>query len=252
MILTRVRSLRQICLVLEYEGTEYHGWQRQPELTTIQEIIENTLGRITGEKTTIMAAGRTDAGVHALGQVAAFRTGSRLTPGEFRRALNALLPQDIRIKEAAEVSFDFHPQFRALKKTYLYIILNRPSPTALIHHRCWHISRPLKVKEMREGALFLVGRHDFSSFMSSSGTTRSQIRHMTRCEIQEKGSLIELWFEADGFLKNMVRNMVGTLVDIGLGRYPPGEMEEILEAGDRRRAGPCAPPHGLYLVSIDY
>ncbi len=237
---------------MEYDGTAYHGWQRQPVSPTVQEVLEDRLQAITGEKVIVMGAGRTDAGVHALGQVASFRSASHLSPEEFGRALNAHLPSDIQVKRAFEARDDFHPQFGALSKTYLYLILNRPETSPLLLNRCWQLRHPLNMDRMSEACALILGEHDFSSFKSSSGKTRSQVRRLTRVETCRKGSLLEFWFEADGFLKNMIRNIIGTLVDIGSGRYPPEVMGEILEARDRTKAGPCAPPQGLYLVQVRY
>lgn len=239
-------------MIVEYDGSSYHGWQRQPNALTIQQVLEETIGRVTGEDVRIIASGRTDAGVHSLGQVASFVTRSRLTAEEFSRALNSLMPRDIRILSSSEVAWDFHPQFCARGKTYLYIILNRPCPSAVLTNRCWHIARKLDIEEMGYAANMLEGRHDFSSFRSSSCNAKNPVRTLYRLDMQIKGNLLEFWFEGDGFLKNMVRNIMGTLVDIGIGKYDHERIAEILEARDRKLAGRCAPPWGLYLVSVRY
>ncbi len=243
---------RHICLVLEYDGSSYHGWQYQANNLSIQQVLEEAVLRITGETVRIIGAGRTDAGVHALGQVASLRTRSAIAAGDFPRALNAALPRDIRVLSATDVTPDFHPQFRAGGKEYLYLILNRVNPSALLLHRCWHVSHPLDVEAMRQAAAVLVGRHDFSSFQSASCVARDPVRTLSRLDIRQRGGLLELSFEGNGFLKNMVRNLVGTLVEVGRASRPPATMAEILAALDRRRAGPCAPAYGLYLVRVIY
>ncbi len=243
---------RQICLVLEYDGSAYHGWQWQDNNLSIQEVIEGAVGKITGEPSRVIGSGRTDAGVHALGQVATFLTRFPMPAADFTRALNAVLPRDIRVLSSIQAAPDFHPQFSAKGKSYLYVVLNRPEPSALLVNRAWHVRKPLAAEEMLRAACMLTGEHDFSSFQSSACVARDPVRTLSRLEIVAKGRLVEFRFDGNGFLKNMVRNIIGTLVDVGLGLYPAGRIGEILAARDRRQAGPCAPAKGLYLVSVKY
>lgn len=238
--------------MLEYDGTAYHGWQRQPNGLSVQEVVEGALARLTGEDLRVVAAGRTDAGVHALAQVAAFTTRSSVPAERFRAALNSLLPADIRVRDSRRVAASFHPQFEARGKTYRYFILNRPEASALLRNRCWHIRPPLDLDAMRAGAAHLLGRHDFSSFRSSSCCAAQPVRELTLLAVERAGGLVELTAEGDGFLKNMVRNIVGTLADVGLGTLPTDRVADILAGRDRRLAGRCAPPWGLYLAEVRY
>src|SRR3989338_7776091 len=219
--------MRNIKLLIEYDGTNYHGWQRQLNAITIQEIMENILFKITSEKTPIIASGRTYSGVHALGQVANFKTASQIDDISFKKAFNSLLPKDIVIKDAVTVEDNFHSQHYAKSKIYRYCILNRSYSSAFDYKYSWLIKQPLDIDAMKESASFLIGTHDFSSFRSST-------------------------FEADGFLKQMVRNIMGTLVYVGNGRFKAITMKKILENRNRTSAGPTAPPQGLFLIEVKY
>jgi tRNA pseudouridine38-40 synthase len=243
---------RQICLTIEYDGSAYHGWQHQDNALSIQQVIEEAIRRITGETVRLRASGRTDAGVHALGQVASFPTTAKLPADAFRRALNSTLPADIRVTGSREADPQFHPQYDARRKTYRYLVLNRRDGSAVLRDRVWHVAPPLDESVLAESAACLAGEHDFGAFRSSSCTARNPVRNLSRVEVVRRGDLIEFEFTGNGFLKNMVRNMVGTLVDIGLAIFPSGSMPDILTSRDRRKAGRCAPPHGLYLVSVEY
>ena len=239
-------------LTLEYDGSRYHGWQVQPGLQTIQAEVQAALQQIIQAPITVTAAGRTDAGVHALGQVAGFTTSSALSAAQWARALNGLLPADIAVRSVEAVTEKFHARFDARSKLYRYRILARQHRSALDRHRFWHIPYALDVEAMRTASRSLIGRHDFSSFQGSPTDTENPVCTVTRLECIQ--SLEELAFEieADRFLKHMVRNIVGTLVEVGRGKLEAGVVAEILAAKDRTKAGPTAPPQGLYLVRVDY
>ena len=245
---------RNIKLILEYDGTNYHGWQTQAESgkPTIQGTLEQALKTIIREKVTTFSSGRTDAGVHALGHVANFMTSNTIPAAAWAPALNHLLPKDIRILESTEVSLDFHARYTALGKTYKYRILQRRAPTALYRNYAWHINLPLNVRKMRSALPFLVGRNDFSAFRGSGCNAKSPVRTIKSASIKQNGDFLELWFEADAFLQYMVRNITGTLVEVGLGRFTPDDVGRILRSCDRTQAGRTAPPHGLYLMDVSY
>lgn len=243
---------RNLKLTIEYQGTRYHGWQIQPNGTSIQEKIEEVLERLTGHRPKVIGSGRTDAGVHAEGQVAHFRTQSHMDCKILQRGMNALLPGDIVILKVEEADEDFHALFSAKGKTYRYVILNRFHPSAFERHRCWHISRRLDWKVMREAAEPLIGLHDFSAFRASDCCAKNPVREVRGIEIRAEDDWISIMVSANGFLKYMVRNIVGTLVEVGRGKMAPEDVQKILDSRDRTRAGPTAPARGLFLVSVDY
>lgn len=255
--------MKKIKLLLEYDGTAYQGWQIQKEGITIQGILEEKILKITGERSRVIAAGRTDAGVHALGQVAAFRTISRLEPEAIKRALNALLPYDIRVIETSEVNDSFHPIYDAVKKSYFYIIANQRISSAFLCRYSRQIPQQLELKSMKYAAQTLIGRHDFSSFMGTGSSIKDPEREIFLLSIDKldnidfmtvsmRGEFIKIRIEANGFLRHMVRNIVGTLVEIGRGRISPDKINEILKSRDRKLAGPTAPANGLFLERIVY
>lgn len=246
--------MRNIMLVIEYDGTNYLGWQKQPQGPTIQDTLERTLERITGEKVAVIGSGRTDSGVHALGQVANFKTESRLTPLQFQRALNSLLPKDIVIVGAREVEPGFHAQFDAKSKVYVYRILNRPYPSALERFRVWFVPHPLDLEEMKEAFELFRGEHDFRAFaLSDKHRKGSTVRRVINTSIyQRKGNVIEIEIEANGFLKGMVRLIVGALSNVGRKRISPKDVKDILESGERSRFVFSAPPWGLFLKEVKY
>ncbi len=248
-----VELRRKIKMVLRYDGTCYHGWQRQKEERTIQGVIEEKIRIITGEFSTLIASGRTDAGVHALGQVCHFLTNSSIAPDAIRKGLNSLLPDDILIKEVQEAPDHFHARYSARSKVYEYRILNRPQPDPFLRLYSWHVPFQLNREVMKECLNLLYGWHDFSSFRSSGSENMNPIREMISAELQSIGDgILRIVFEADGFLRHMVRNIVGTLVKMGEGKGDVGAFQKILESKDRQKAGIKSPPQGLYLVTVRY
>ena len=244
---------RNIKLVLAYDGRNYHGWQRQRNEPTIQGVIEEKIQVMVEEPVTVVASGRTDAGVHALNQVCNFLTRSNIDPEAIRKGLNSLLPHDIFVKDAEYVPLEFHARYSAKNKIYDYRILNQGNPDIFLRNYVWHIRHPLDTKEIKRCLPLLLGTHDFSSFRSSGSGNINPVRSITRAEIRgpEHGRLYFI-VEADGFLRHMVRNMVGTLVEVGLGKINSKDFGEILESKDRRSAGIKAPPQGLFLVNVKY
>ena len=244
--------MRTIKLIIAYEGTDYAGWQVQPERPTVQSVLEEAIARVTGEASRTLASGRTDAGVHALGQVVGFRTDSKLACTDLVRALNANLPQDIAVLDAVEVPDGFHPIRNAIRKRYRYIIDDAEIPDLFDRRYAWHCRYRLDVEPMALAAQTLLGMHDFSSFESTGAPRESSVRTITDISVVRHGPRIEIEVEADGFLYNMVRAIVGTLVEIGRGSMDPGWMQQVLAAKQRKAAGPTAPPEGLFLVNVDY
>jgi len=245
--------MKNLKMVLEYDGTAYHGWQRQADRATIQQVIEEKIMVMTRERVILIGSGRTDAGVHARCQVANFRTGTRIPEGDFLRGLNSLLPRDIVVKDITEVPEDFHAQYSARSKTYEYTLFNGPTRQALYRNYAWFVFGPLDLTAMKDAAEMLTGVHDFSSFCAAGHESKRYIRNIYGCGFDTKGKgLIRFSIEADGFLKYMVRNIVGTLVEVGKGKRSPVDIPAILEARDRRKAGVTAPPQGLCLVDVRY
>jgi tRNA pseudouridine38-40 synthase len=239
-------------VVLEYDGTQYAGWQRQLNVPTIQATVEEALTAIAQTKLTIIGAGRTDAGVHALGQVASFKTDRGLSQREWLRALNAHLPPDISVLSVEEVPDDFHARYSARGKLYEYHLLNRSERAPLLRNRAWLLYKPLDLAAMAEAAACLTGSHDFSSFQTAPTDNENPYCRVDRSDLQRRGDLIVLAFHADRFLKQMVRTMVGTLVEVGQGKRTPASMPRVLAARSRAAAGRTAPAHGLYLMRVDY
>jgi len=245
--------IRNIRLVVEYDGSAYCGWQRQENGISIQQLLEEGLGRMTGEEIRVVGSGRTDAGVHALRQVAHFRTASRLGERNLLMGVNSLLPADIAVLEVREVDPSFHARFSVKSKVYLYRICNRPVRSALERNRAWFVWEPLDLAKIGEALPLLKGTHDFTSFCSTHTDSADRIRTILAINVERDASgIVHISLEADGFLRYMVRTIVGTLVDVGRGKLPPEEVAAILEAKDRRRAGLTAPAHGLFLKDVKY
>ena len=243
--------MRNLKLTIQYDGTKYCGWQKQPNSSGIQGTIEYAIYEITKEKVNIIGSGRTDAGVHALGQVANFKTNSSIPAARIPNALNAKLPKDISIIDCQEVSDDFHSRYSATGKIYRYLIYNKPYRSPLYKDTSYHIRYELDIEKMRSEARSLLGTHDFKGFMSSGSSVKDTVRTIHDISIENSGDLIVLEVEGNGFLYNMVRIIVGTLVDIGRGRIDKS-MEEIIASQDRGEAGHTAPAHGLFLKKVHY
>jgi tRNA pseudouridine38-40 synthase len=244
--------MRNIKLRLEYDGTNYAGWQIQKNAHTIQGILQNRLAETLQEDLKLIGAGRTDSGVHARGQVANFKTGSKLSLKAIHNALNSRLPQDIRAIDVQEALLEFHAQYDAKAKLYRYSILNHKICSPFKRFYYHHIPYRLDVAKMVEESMVLIGRHDFRSFQAVDKKTRSSIRTVRKLQIKEENYCLYVDIEADGFLYNMVRNIVGTLIETGRGKMPVGSMKRILEGRDRTLAGPTAPARGLCLMEVKY
>lgn len=245
--------MRNIKLKIEYEGTNYCGWQTQLNLPTVQQTIEESLCKITSENIKIFGSGRTDSGVHACEQVANFKTSTELSSRQILKALNSILPADIAITEVEEADIDFHSQYSCSSKIYEYLILNRESPSALLRNRVWFIQRKLKISSMKEASLLLIGEHDFSAFAKSDLTVKTTVRTIKKVNLKKnRAGLIKFEIEANGFLKRMVRLIVGTLVEVGKGKISPAQFGDILKNGIKTQHVVSAPPHGLYLKKVLY
>lgn len=244
--------MKRIKLIVAYDGTNYCGWQTQINGITVEEVLNKTLSGLLKEDIRVIGASRTDSGVHALGNVAVFDTESKIPGDKFSFALNQRLPEDIRIQESCQVADDFHPRFCNTIKTYEYKILNRKFalPTERLYSA--FVYYPLDVEKMQMAAAYLVGEHDFKSFCSSGSQVESTVRTITDISVEKHGEMISIRVSGNGFLYNMVRIIVGTLMKIGLGVWEPERMEEILNACDRNVAGPKAEARGLTLVEIRY
>jgi len=242
---------RNVKLTIEYDGTDYHGWQRQANAITIQQVMEEGIERIVGHPVMVLGSGRTDAGVHALGQVANFRTTSRVPAEQLHLAINSALPPDIAVVRAEDVGDGFHARFSATGKTYRYSLVCREvRPAVGARYVVWH-RWPLDVERLRAGAAHFLGEHDFSTFETESDREGS-VRTVTRFDIEQAGDRIDFTVASNGFVYNMVRAMVGTLIEVGAGRRPPEQIAELLQTRDRRLAGPTAPAKGLCLMRVDY
>ena len=244
--------MRNIQLIISYDGTEFSGWQRQPGRRTVQQVLEEAIGRLTGVVPPTNASGRTDAGVHALGQVVHFYTASRHPAGVFVKALNAMLPPDVRVREAVERPQAFHSTLDAKAKLYRYVIDNNPIADPFQLRYSHHVYLPLDVAAMNRAAQALKGRHDFHSFETQWPNRTSSVRTIAHIAASRMGPFVWVDVEADGFLYNMVRAIAGTLIEVGVGRWPESRVAEALLAEDRREAGPTAPPQGLFLVRVRY
>jgi tRNA pseudouridine38-40 synthase len=248
-----VRGVRHIRLVVEYDGTTLAGWQRQANAPTVQQHLEDALAQLLQHATRVAGASRTDAGVHARGQIASFHTERTIPLHGIRRALNGMLPASISIRDAAEVAADWHPRFSASGKHYRYTILTRPERSPRWHTRAWHVASPLALAPMHAAASHLIGEHDFAAFRATGCTARTTTRRIDSIALTRAApELLEVDIRGNAFLRQMVRIVVGTLVEVGIGRLAPAQVAEILASRDRARAGRTAPPHGLELLEVRY
>ncbi len=239
-------------LTVEYDGLFYHGWQKQPNRPTLQGTIETALTALTGETIPVVSSGRTDAGVHAVAQVVTFQSDRVFEPYRLVRGLNALLPHDIAVKTVEKVSASFHPRYNAKRKTYSYFIYNGNTRSPHRRQTAWHVPMPLDIRKMRQAAKRLTGDHDFTSLTAAENDANDCRVDLKTIRILKVGEEIRITLVASRFLRYMVRNIVGLLVEVGRGRRSVKEIAGILEGKDRRLAGPTAPPHGLFLVDVVY
>jgi len=238
--------------VLEYDGTNFAGWQQQAKGRTVEAELKKALHSITGGDMVLYAAGRTDAGAHAEGQVVNFRTDGRISPQRLVAALNARLPEDVSALSADAVPDDFHARYCARWRRYRYRYLDRPSRPALERRRCWHVRERLNVEAMAEAAAVLVGKHDWTSYCSASEPAGARVRDMRSARVRRRGEFVEVELVAEGFLRGMVRSIAGALAEVGRGRRPPKWVGEVLRARDRRQAPRTAPAGGLTLMEVIY
>ncbi len=246
------KVLKRVKLVIGYDGTNYCGWQIQINGITVEEVINRELSRLLGEDIAVIGASRTDSGVHALGNVAVFDTYTRIPAEKISFALNQRLPEDITIQKSEEVPLDFHPRYCNSTKTYEYKILNRRFDIPVLRLYSHFVYMPLDVEQMRNAAEYLVGEHDFKSCCSARTQVKDTVRTIYSLDVSKRDEMIYIRISGNGFLYNMVRIIVGTLIKVGLGVYPPKHVKEILELCDRNAAGPKAPAKGLTLIGIEY
>lgn len=245
--------MRRIRILVAYDGTDYCGWQIQPNGITVEEVLNDKLSKLTGEDIHVIGASRTDSGVHALGNVAVFDTESPIPPDRMAYALNQKLSEDIVVVRSEEVPLDWHPRYqKQVTKTYEYHIYNAAFPNPLKRRYSAFVSFPMDIEKMRKGASFLVGEHDFVSFCNVRTNVEDTVRRIDGIEIDKKGEDITIRVTGNGFLYNMVRIIAGTLIRVGRGFYTPEKVKEILDAKERKKAGVTAPPEGLVLVEIKY
>jgi tRNA pseudouridine38-40 synthase len=245
--------LKNFKITIEYDGTSYHGWQRQKTDRTLQEEIEKAVLTITGQQVSLTGSGRTDAGVHAYAQVANFKCETNLGPQDLFRGLNSLTADDIVIKGCEEVDASFHARYDVKSKIYVYKVKNRPDPAAIGRQYAWHIRKDLNLDAMRAASAHLIGSHDFKAFEGAGSPRAHTTRSVFKARLVEApDGYLAFEIESDGFLRFMVRNIVGTLVDVGLGKISPADFKAILESKDRDQAGATAPAHGLFLKNVNY
>ncbi|MBN2375793.1 MAG: tRNA pseudouridine(38-40) synthase TruA [Sedimentisphaerales bacterium] len=244
---------RKIKLTIAYDGSGYHGWQRQKrEIVTVQQVMEGAIGRVVNHPVELRGSGRTDTAVHAAGQVATFRSSTPIPSERLHHAINTRLPRDIRVRKATDVGDDFDAIGSSKSKLYRYTIFNYDKLPPVSAKYCYHYYHSCELEPMQEAAEYLVGKHDFASFASAGHGRESTVRTLKRCAVWKKFHWIYFDLEANGFLYHMVRNMVGTLLEVGRGYWQPRAVEEILAARDRSAAGPMAPAHGLSLQWVRY
>jgi len=241
--------MRNIGFIITYDGTFFHGFQRQNQVITVQEAIEDALEKVTGEKITVHGCGRTDAKVHALNYLLSFKTGCSIPAERFPAAVNSVIADGIYVKKAWDADEDFHGRFSVTEKTYIYRI-NNGEFNPFLRNYSWHYKYPLDVEKMKQAAKYLLGTHDFNCFRASGGQVESTVRTMFGASVEKVGDIVEISLTADGFLYNMVRIITGTLVYIGGGKIKPDDMKEIIDSADRTKAGITAPPQGLFMKNV--
>ena len=244
--------MKNIRLTIEYDGKDFNVWQKQPNKLNIQGEIERAIEEITGEKVDLIASGRTDAGVHALAQMANFKTNSNLPVEKYPIALNTKLKKSIRIQKAEEVEEDFHSRYHCKQKKYRYVINNSEQGSSIYRNLEYFVPNKLNVEKMQEAVKYFEGEHDFKAFKASGTSSKSSVRTIYKTKVEKQGDRIVIELTGNGFLYNMVRIIAGTLVEVGLGKIEPNEIPEIIEKGERARAGKTLPPQGLYLVKVEY
>lgn len=244
--------MRNIKLTLEYDGTNYLGWQKQKVGITIQGILEEAIKVLTKEEVEVTGSSRTDAGVHAKGFVANFKTNSKIPSEKFREAINHNLPEDIVILKSEEVEEEFHARYNAMGKTYSYSILNRDVPSAIDRNYLYHVKRRLDVESMKEACQYFIGTHDFSAFKTSGSSVKTTVRTIKELYIEDNDDIIKIYVTGDGFLYNMVRIIVGTLIMVGSNKIKPLEVKNIIASKEREKAGICVPSSGLVLEKVHY
>jgi tRNA pseudouridine38-40 synthase len=244
--------MRRFKVTVEYDGTDFAGFQYQAGQRSVQAELERALQRLTGQTTRVQGAGRTDAGVHALGQVISFEAQTRIPIEKFAAAMNSVLPPDVRAVQAEEAPGQFHARFSALSRAYVYLILHRAQPSALFGRYACHYPYPLDLQAMQTGARLMIGRQDFAAWANESQEVNSTIRQVYRCTVRQRGPFVLIYVEANAFLRGMVRNIAGTLLQVGSGKRLPEEMAEITRSLQRAQAGPSAPAKGLCLVKVRY
>ena len=244
--------MKRVKMIVAYDGTNYCGWQVQPNGITIQEVLNEHLSRLLGEDIKTIGASRTDAGVHSLGNVCVFDTNTKMPAEKISFALNQKLPEDIVVQQSCEVPMDFHPRFTKSRKTYEYRILNRTMRMPTRRLDTYFFYYPLNLEAMQEAAKFLEGEHDFASFCSANSQSETTVRTIYSCKVEKENDIITIRVTGNGFLYNMVRIIAGTLNKVGNGDYSPKQMLEIIDACDRSKAGPTAPAHGLTMIGLEY
>ena len=244
--------MRNIKLTIEYDGKDFNGWQKQPNKLNIQGEIERAIKDITGEEVDLIASGRTDAGVHALGQIANFKTNSNIPVEKIPIALNTKLKRSIRILSAEEVEERFHSRYNCKKKTYRYVINNSANGTAIYRNLEYNFSQKLNVDKMNEAVKYFIGEHDFKGFKASGTSSKSSVRTIYDANVYKNGDRVNIELTGNGFLYNMVRIIAGTLIDVGIGKILPEQITDIINSKERTKAGKTLPPNGLYLVKVEY
>lgn len=251
--------MKRIRLIVAYDGTEYHGWQVQDNAVTVEEVLTKALSELLRETVEVIGASRTDAGVHAMGNVAVFDTDTKIPPEKIAIALNHFLPEDIRVLKSEETTSDFHPRYCDSEKIYEYRIVNTSIQIPVLQRYSYHVYHKLNVGDMKKAAEMLIGTHDFSAFCSAGSQVKSKIRTVYAIDIRQReidsvngGSELVIRIRGNGFLYNMVRIIAGTLIEVGIGRRSVDSVKEAVETGERSKAGPTAPAQGLFLMGIEY